>query len=323
MMVFVIGYVSSYVFMPVHTEYSSYKFAMFFVKIFPWFIIPFVLQDKVRNFLYGIWICLFIQLAVASMFALKSIHEVSISNRLDIGNVSSIWINRSMFELFLLSYCLRICFNKKICLLLIFMSLLITYTTGSKGGVISFLLVLCLNYLNNVSFRQKVIMILLVLSSIITLFILLPKDGYIFQRFFSAVPENTSVENFEESRVVVWPESINKILNEDFESLIFGNGIGSFPVFYYGYNYDSRSYPHNIVLEILIENGLLFLLVILYILWKILRKSKSPLFLLFYYYLLNAAFSGDLLLNEYVFLYLFLSIVHNKYYTNESLIFNC
>lgn len=121
----------------------------------------------------------------------------------------------------------------------------------------------------------------------------------------------------------MWPESINKILNEDFESLIFGNGIGSFPVFYYGYNYDSRSYPHNIVLEILIENGLLFLLVILYILWKILRKSKSPLFLLFYYYLLNAAFSGDLLLNEYVFLYLFLSIVHNKYYTNESLIFNC
>lgn len=315
-------YISLYLFIPVYTEYSSYKISMLFVKIVPWFIIPFVLKDKIYDFILGIWFCLFLQIIIVSIIAIKNIHQINLNNRLEVGVINPIWISRSAFELCMLTYYIGIFSSKKLYTFLFVAALIITYASGSKGGIFSFLIIYVLWIFKRFTLKKKIIAGVFGILFLTILINTISKDSYIYQRFFSVMPESSSKESLEESRIVIWSESIMKMGEEDFSSLLFGHGIGSFPNFYYDSDDIGRSYPHNIVLEVLIENGLIFLILICCITYALIRKCKSPLLLLFFYYLINAMFSGDLLLNEYLFLYLFLSIAHQKYLSNEIVILN-
>ncbi len=94
------------------------------------------------------------------------------------------------------------------------------------------------------------------------------------------------------------------------QSPVFGNGIGSWPLMM-GFG-DSRNYPHNILLEIATELGLVglaiflgMILFCLYVLGNVNEILKNPIkcivFQLFVFSFLNTLFSGDLHDNRSLF----------------------
>ncbi len=95
-------------------------------------------------------------------------------------------------------------------------------------------------------------------------------------------------------------------------SFLFGTGTGNFG--YMIYHRDVREYPHNIVVELYIENGIfaIIILALIYIsvlkYYRMIFKSTKlrMLFAMFIYFGLNSMFSGDLLGNEYFFIFFML-----------------
>jgi O-antigen ligase len=98
-------------------------------------------------------------------------------------------------------------------------------------------------------------------------------------------------------------------------SPVFGNGIGSFGIIFAGE--DLREYPHNIVLEILTELGLMgllaFSLLLIYPITKCIKYKKMLLniqwyqiaiALVFIYMLINSFVSGDLNDNRLLFTFI-------------------
>ena len=97
-------------------------------------------------------------------------------------------------------------------------------------------------------------------------------------------------------------------------TFIFGAGTGDYGWLYSGN--DIRAYPHNVFIEVFYENGLLGLSLILYIILRRLRSHyrNSSIFQTYLvacliYYIVNAQFSGDLIANKYIFVFLILSSI--------------
>ena len=96
-------------------------------------------------------------------------------------------------------------------------------------------------------------------------------------------------------------------------SLLIGNGTGDYGFLFVGS--DARAYPHNIFVEILYENGIaaaLSFMVVLIILVVSALTSRSDASILFsilvIYFLVNAQFSGDLISNNYLFVFAIFAI---------------
>jgi O-antigen ligase len=95
-------------------------------------------------------------------------------------------------------------------------------------------------------------------------------------------------------------------------SFLFGTGTGNFG--YMIYHRDVREYPHNIVVELYVENGIISLIVLALMYTSVIRNYRlifesrklRMLFALFIYFALNSMFSGDLLGNEYFFIFFML-----------------
>ena len=94
-----------------------------------------------------------------------------------------------------------------------------------------------------------------------------------------------------------------------------GYGIGSFGLLSWGE--DVRFYPHNIFLEVALEMGVVgffFFSVLILIGFKSFYKNNL-FFYLFLISLVNAQLSGDLVGNNYIFIFLFLSVSYKKYFS--------
>lgn len=102
------------------------------------------------------------------------------------------------------------------------------------------------------------------------------------------------------------------------DSPILGHGIGAWPVLYN--LVDQRLYPHNFILEVLVELGLLglfmILLVFLYALWNLYSNYyrsmalKVIILMLFITSFINAMVSGDIPDNRILFCFLGLMMFH-------------
>ena len=109
------------------------------------------------------------------------------------------------------------------------------------------------------------------------------------------------------------------------EKPLLGHGIGSFPLFQSGY--DTRGYPHNILLEILAELGIigliLFIGMFFYSLFIFMRREpirRNPVKLLLIMILIvisfNAMVSGDITDNRLLFSNLGLLPAANEFFCN-------
>ena len=107
----------------------------------------------------------------------------------------------------------------------------------------------------------------------------------------------------------------------DQKSILFGKGTGNYGYLYTGA--DTKIYPHNIIIELLYENGIIGLILFLGLFSYMFRKTpltnyfinKSCLVIFVYYFLFSAQVSGDISNNFALFIFLifiFYEFEHEK-----------
>lgn len=285
-------------------EYARYKAIMLIFKFTPLLLIPLFLRGREIAWFAGYaagHLMIVLQLVVSSIFSLQ---DIGISSRLEIGELNPIWLSRIMAEfLLLVSFLFRA--PASVMLAFVLFSLIPFYVLGSKGPLVSAVLAYFYGKLTlgfSVKFFIFLLTVLILLSGLY-LFVAsnIPEDAYIVQRFLRQVPDGSSYQD--QSRAVVWPVVVSKLQDADVLQLLFGHGVGSYPTFYYGPEFVDRAYPHNIILELLVEYGLIFAIVVLSLTVVIFIRGSYPYTVLFLFFFLNAQFSGDLILNEKIVLY--------------------
>lgn len=221
-------------------------------------------------------------------------------------------------------------FGKIIFSVLSLILLVFLFFTGSRGALLSLIVsaILCYTLYKTQKFYITIIIILFLgilfwlfsNSFLLMLQAFLPSSmsGFIESRFTgdSAV---TSIY----ARQELYNLAIDGFLQGGFNNLLFGHGTGSYGFLLTGG--DSRGYPHNIVLELLYENGLVFVIWFLYFIKEIMVKnyniiknqatsySRVFFFILFYFLLLNSFGTGDLSSN-----FLLFNLMAIIFYINEK-----
>ena len=100
---------------------------------------------------------------------------------------------------------------------------------------------------------------------------------------------------------------------ENMSNFLFGNGVGSFGLYYNGE--DARGYPHNILLEIFFELGLLGLIIFFFLMIFTIKKfslRNSIFSVLFFFVFLNAMKSSNLTSLWIFFLFMSGMSINNK-----------
>lgn len=101
-------------------------------------------------------------------------------------------------------------------------------------------------------------------------------------------------------------EMIEFVLELALKNIWFGNGIGSFGILFL--NADEYYYPHNLLLEFYIEYGIIGVLLFMLPILLILRKSSlNYITIATAFYFINSMFSGDIVGNNFLFIFLYLS----------------
>jgi hypothetical protein len=196
-------------------------------------------------------------------------------------------------------------------------------TTGSKGPIIALVVAMALKLR-----REQLIKYLAGGTVIITILILIAplliaNNDFLRSRFL----DSNSVDSRNELQGTVL-QSFG-----DFSTMNYFFGRGTGEIGYVLTGFDERAYPHNILIELAYENGLLaifiFSIVILLAAKRIIKIIFSndvygKIFcILFIYFLLNAQFSGDITVNEFLFASFLWLISYNKimYINNERFIY--
>jgi hypothetical protein len=180
-------------------------------------------------------------------------------------------------------------------IILIIPTFIYMLSTGSKGPLIALVLSLIINFLFFSSRGAKKYFPLLVLfaSVFFTVNEVSNDDGFLKQRF--------SNEGSVTSRTVQYYFVIESSINGSIPSLVFGNGLGSYS--HLKLKSDTREYPHNLMLELLYEAGVVGVgLITVLFLYPLFLKFKlktgvDTFSLCLVYFIINAQFSGDLLSN--------------------------
>lgn len=223
------------------------------------------------------------------------------------GGLNPIWIARYLGFLFILALFIV---KKRSSNFFIYgyMLLLFLYmiTAGSKGPIVAMIggsIVFLAS--ENISSSLKTLFFIALI--IVILVLLLNTVDFFSSQFFIDRFSSKSTSAEEREEFIDLALHFFGVL-----SFLFGTGTGNFG--YLAYHRDTREYPHNIVVELYFENGVISLVLLTLIYISVIKNyrliSKSPkmrlLFAMFIYFALNSMFSGDLLGNEYFFIFFML-----------------
>lgn len=319
---FVVSYILAF-YLTNATEYGNYKFVFFFGKC----VILFAVGVLVSNNAYGFFKGYLHSIVIVSMLALIQfyIHVVmsglgfSINNRLEVGTVNPIWLSRLLTEAFL---CVLIFYgSKKYLAVAFFIGLPSVLLSGSKGPVLALFVALFyrLNKIDKYKFIFGSVAFVVCLFVLINIFATTEMQSFFQQRFLRVVPDAVSNDDIANSRIAIWGRSLSLIFSD---TSLFFQGIGVGNSYIVISEIPIRFYPHNIFIEIFLENGFVSLsLFTITLLCALLRARKSywvPLFILGF---VNALFSGDIIQNEKLFLFVglsFSSAIYARCYMRPS-----
>lgn len=193
--------------------------------------------------------------------------------------------------------------------------------TNTRGPVLMllFIILIYIIFFWGKKIKEKFIVFGVVISIAIILLFLLPSNFlnryvYFFEQNVFNTTTSVSRASSSAMRLIYYNRVFEYFKDYPF-SLIFGTGMGNFSTLFDCYH--KVSYPHNIFLEVLFEQGLIgfvFLLIGILILVREIKdvigidlKEYRHLFLSFvlsfFYFLLNAQLSGDLFDNRYLWLF--------------------
>jgi hypothetical protein len=192
--------------------------------------------------------------------------------------------------------------------LTLLLALILLFASASKGPMVGLLIIVYYYFIknNNKNALQINIAFFSALLLIIFLLFLIDQNNYLFDtNFYSLFARQ------EYFRIAF--ENLNF-------NLFKGVGIGSFALVFLGE--DIISYPHNIFVEIFLENGLIGLLLLIVLLFKFyINFSLNIISLLILFFLISAQFSGDIPGNNnfFILFYIYFAFfINNK--LNHSLI---
>jgi O-antigen ligase len=215
----------------------------------------------------------------------------------------------------LVSKSLNILKMSLISLLLIFLTFAL-FITGSRGPIISILFSIIVVLIIN--FKRKELTFILTIRKIAIVILLLVICIYIvpfnfnetrgFKRIFSYSYNTINLDAFSPIR----SEFIKIAFKGFLDSNFIGIGTGGFPSLL---NRQDKSYPHNLILEILVEQGIVgFILICLLFLLTLRRvsriisshtftKSHEIIIVVWFYSLINSMFSYDINGNYMVWIF--------------------
>jgi hypothetical protein len=306
-------------FYSLYSSYSFYKLIFFFLKFNTLFFIPFFIPTRnIFPFFKGVLFCLFLVMIISITYTLKDLSLFDSNYRLEIGALNPIWISRAILEFVLLIYFFYKPSKRFLLILLGVVVSMVLYASGSKGPILAFILTLLIYSLKGYSWKRKMVyfgIVLFVFSSLIFSLSAYVQNEFIKDRFFTLIPEGDDLKLMEDNRGVFIPFLLNKFFDSDIITILFGSGLGNSGFFMYGSNFNFRYYPHNLVVEILLELGLVNLVLMIIMFTYYIVSSQSVFVYLLIYFVINSMFSGDLILNEFIFLYLGFVIAnsHNQF----------
>ena len=197
-----------------------------------------------------------------------------------------------------------------------FASLIIVIALGARGPIFIFILLILIYGVMNVNikfFKSKNFLYLIVFTVLMFLY-----GDSLYDRLFNRFSAISGDKIYENSRYGMWVAAINGIQ----ESPLIGHGIGSYGLYFIGE--DVRAYPHNIILQVFFETGMVGL-----ILWSLFiikfihflgRNCKdSGLIMLAAFLLLETLKSNSLVDSRILFLWLGLIIVATNTNLKRSL----
>ena len=212
--------------------------------------------------------------------------------------------------------------------ILILLSVIGMFIIGGRGYVVALFAIFLIYYINilksftfTLSFILKSIILIIIVVALMAFYFAEITQGLnasiTWQRFMMLTEEGD-----ESLRIFLFSNAITLFFS-DVKTIIFGAGINSFPV-YIGVN-DIQMFPHNILLELLAEYGIvgtiLFAIPAGYIISirnKILGSTfgncinEQIIFLIFIYILINDLFNGALRTSWMFIFFMFLLIPSRK-----------
>ncbi len=236
---------------------------------------------------YAFYLLFFVLIAYALF------RQADVGNRQSIPGVdNAIWFSRFVGMLLLIILCLvKLKMNNLMLYLIsIFIALIMLFGAGSRGPMLSVLIVFFVKQSYLIP-RRKLILLLIVIASVIA-FGFLFIGGYMFETNFYSLSSRFDL--------------IKLFQGIDFDYLK-GSGIGSYSVSFFGI--DEIYYPHNVFLELFFENGLVGVFLFCILLYFFFKSFQPNIvnFLCLYYFLASLV-SGDIPGNNNFFILLFLSI---------------
>ena len=289
------------------SEYSTYKYLMLVFKVPSIILVTFMVRKNYRSYLQGIFIVLILFIIITVFHLYQSSFIYDYNNRLFVGLINPIWISR--YAIFtLLMYFMFFRNRRYIDLIVISSVSLIVFYSGSKGPVVA--LIVTLIYLAR---GNKLLIFQLLLGTFIYLVVtninLSQYDQeFLYRRYLTINPSNNLYIYGDRYDILL--TTIKAYFNSSLPTILFGTGVGNSSSLYFGYLYQSRWYPHNIIVEIICEFGLLVFTLVAISAFKTFRLADRNLIALLLFTFINSLFSGDLLLNIEIFIFSTISYYH-------------
>ncbi|GKV66229.1 MULTISPECIES: O-antigen ligase [unclassified Sporosarcina] len=284
-------------------------FFMSLFKVFSYSVFP------KASFLLGI-------LAIIANFHFIFTQQFTLSSRIFFIEDNPISTGRIFGMHFLIGMYLWRLSNKKIYILfIILLDLFFVFMSGSRqvlvAMVITSIITLFLNNYFQLTYKKIInhFLSLIFLSFIFLMTFKLFRSTFLYTRL-----NNVGFESLGRNQLI---ENSIKLTFTDIKTFFFGIGFGS----YYSKSLDGFFYPHNLLLEIQVEIGLIGLMTFMLIFFVVARYIKKSLLLnknvlsfysiIFLYSLIISMFSFNINGNSHVFIFGFL-ILH-EYIQNRRL----
>jgi len=229
-------------------------------------------------------------------------------------------------------------FSNKIKWILVILNSLVVILGGGRGPIIfvaatlmPYILVTTLSTRgdqdgrNFVLIKKTAIIMILICASLFLVYTYIADTEFLFDRsvsrlmkLYDAIQTGTEDTSFM-ARLYHFAFSINLVF-DGIDRLLFGYGLGSYGILYTGL--DGRGYPHNIVLEILVETGFIGCIIFCGFIVSICRGHlrANPLTWVILYLFLNTMKSGSLVDLRLFFGFLGLILVCSKSITVSQLV---
>ena len=244
---------------------------------------------------------------------------------------TSRYVGFNLISLFFLfpRFNMNIVYKTIIFSILFLVGLFIMILFGSKGPILALIIAPLIFVLLHKRTGPKKTFILFIALIGISLLLLFPEiflelipqkyQAYFQDRFFDYETYASG------GRPSLYQLAISDI---DQKSLLFGKGTGNYAYLYT--RSDTKIYPHNILIELIYENGLIGLILFFGLFRYMYSKTKltnyfvnkSCLVIYVYYFLFNAQVSGDISNNFALFIFLIFIFYQMKYEKNILNVFN-